>query len=86
MMTTILALAAVAWLVWPAKKSATQPTVDLFKLATPPVTAPTAPDSRAAIDSLLAVRDRLAATDSLDDEAGKAVDILWLDLLHGSKR
>ena len=36
--------------------------------------------------SLLEVRDRLAATETLDEDSTKAVDILWLDLLHGSTR
>ena len=48
--------------------------------------APPAPDARDAIDSLLEVRDRLAATEALDEDSAKAVDILWLDLLHGSKK
>jgi hypothetical protein len=51
-----------------------------------PPAAPAAPAARDAIDSLLEVRDRLAATDTLDEESTKAVDVLWLDLLHGSAR
>ena len=60
---------------------------DLFRVS--PVVipkAPPAPDARDAIDSLLEVRDRLAATEALDEDSAKAVDILWLDLLHGSKK
>ena len=79
-----------AYLFWPAAKSLPKypaaedlfrvaPVVDVAKASTP------APDPRVAIDSLLAVRDRLAATDSLDDASAKAVDTLWLDLLHGSR-
>jgi hypothetical protein len=51
-----------------------------------PAPAPAAPAARDAIDSLLEVRDRLAATESLDEDSAKAVDVLWLDLLHGSTR
>jgi hypothetical protein len=51
-----------------------------------PPAAPAPPAARDAIDSLLEVRDRLAATDTLDEESTKAVDVLWLDLLHGSAK
>lgn len=87
MITAVLVLAALAYLFWPAIKAPQVPTAgDLFRIepAAPPVAPSTAPDPRAAIDSLLAVRDRLASTDSLDEESAKAVDTLWLDLLHGS--
>jgi hypothetical protein len=53
-------------------------------MATP--AAPVAPNAREAIDSLLEVRDQLAAVKKLDEEASKAVDTLWLDLLHGSEK
>lgn len=91
MITALIVLAAIAWLLWPAKKPGEPvPMADLFKVpAVIPATvppAPAGPDQRAAIDSLLAVRDRLAATDSLDEDSAKAVDTLWLDLLHGADK
>ena len=58
---------------------------DLFRVPAP-AAAPVAPDAREAIDSLLEVRDQLAAVKKLDEEASKAVDTLWLDLLHGSEK
>lgn len=88
MITGLIVLAALAFLFWPAGKNAKAPqlpTGDLFKV--PPLSpAPAGPDARAAIDSLLEVRDRLAASEQLDEQASAAVDTLWLDLLHGSKR
>lgn len=91
MITALIVLAAIAWLLWPAKKPGEPtPMADLFKVPAviPPEATPHAagPDQRAAIDSLLAVRERLAATESLDEDSAKAVDVLWLDLLHGAKR
>lgn len=88
MITAVLVLAALAYLFWPSIKAAPVPAAgDLFRLEPQPVAAAQQlPDPRAAIDSLLAVRDRLAATDSLDEESAKAVDTLWLDLLHGSSK
>jgi hypothetical protein len=92
MITLLLVVAAVAFLFWP-KAGATNAlpksfcAEDLFLV--PPPTAPkppAAPDARDAIDSLLEVRDRLAATQALDEDSAKAVDVLWLDLLHGSKK
>jgi hypothetical protein len=89
MITLLIVAAAVAYLFWPA--AGTTPKIplaeDLFRVspAAPP-TAPAAPAARDAIDSLLEVRDRLAATETLDEDSTKAVDILWLDLLHGSTR
>jgi hypothetical protein len=91
MITALLVVGALAFLFWPkggAKALSSLPsTEDLFTL---PPAAPAAPkpgpDSRQAIDSLLAVRDRLAASEQLDAEASQAVDTLWLDLLHGSQR
>lgn len=88
MITAILVVAALAYLFWPSKVPAMPAAGDLFRidpLPTPPA-SPAPPDPRAAIDSLLAVRDRLAATDALDEESTKAVDTLWLDLLHGSSK
>jgi hypothetical protein len=90
MITALLVVAALAFLFWPAmaKSTPSLPKADeLFRVPpqVPPASAP-APDPRAAIDSLLAVRDRLAATDALDEDSAKAVDTLWLDLLHGSQR
>jgi hypothetical protein len=91
MITGLLVLAAVAFLFWPkggAKSLPAMPSAeDLFRvppMATP--AAPVAPDAREAIDSLLEVRDQLAAVKKLDEEASKAVDTLWLDLLHGSEK
>jgi hypothetical protein len=66
MITGLLVLAAVAFLFWPkggAKSLPAMPSAeDLFRvppMATP--AAPAAPDAREAIDSLLEVRDQLAA-------------------------
>lgn len=92
MMTLLVVAAAVAWIMWPGGKTSTPPALptpsDLFRVppaATAPVAQP-APDARAAIDSLLAVRDRLSANGPLDEESGQAVDRLWLELLHGSAK
>jgi hypothetical protein len=92
MITLLLVAGALAFLFWP-KAGVTNPlpksfsAEDLFR-APPPVATkpPEAPDARDAIDSLLEVRDRLAATEALDEDSAKAVDVLWLDLLHGSKK
>jgi|Laugrefbdmm110sn_1035136.scaffolds.fasta_scaffold189728_1 hypothetical protein len=91
MITGLLVLAALAFLFWPkggAKSLPAMPSAeDLFRvppMATP--AAPVAPNAREAIDSLLEVRDQLAAVKKLDEEASKAVDTLWLDLLHGSEK
>jgi hypothetical protein len=91
MITGLLVLAAVAFLFWPkggAKSLPAMPSAeDLFRVpAMSPPAAPVAPDAREAIDSLLEVRDQLAAVKKLDEEASKAVDTLWLDLLHGSEK
>jgi len=92
MMTLLIVAAAVAWLMWPTAKSPSQPALpvpsDLFRVppAQPASPAKPAPDARAAIDSLLEVRDRLAASGPLDEESGQAVDRLWLELLHGSAK
>jgi hypothetical protein len=91
MITGLLVLAALAFLFWPkggAKSLPAMPSAeDLFRVPpmSPPA-APVAPDAREAIDSLLEVRDQLAAVKKLDEEASKAVDTLWLDLLHGSEK
>jgi hypothetical protein len=91
MITGLLVLAALAFLFWPkggAKALPAMPSAeDLFRV--PPMASaapPVAPDAREAIDSLLEVRDQLAAVKKLDEEASKAVDTLWLDLLHGSEK
>lgn len=91
MMTLLIVAAAVAWLMWPAGKASTNPVLpapaDLFRVPQQtPAAVPPAPDARAAIDSLLAVRDRLSAAGPLDEESGAAVDRLWLELLHGSAK
>jgi len=94
MITLLLVAGALAFLFWPKAGTKSLPKAeDLFRVpplvpAVPPAPAPSPPqpDARSAIDSLLEVRDRLAATDALDEDSTKAVDTLWLDLLHGSTR
>lgn len=91
MITGLLVLAALAFLFWPkggAKALPAMPSAeDLFRVPPmAPAATPVAPDAREAIDSLLEVRDQLAAVKKLDEEASKAVDTLWLDLLHGSEK
>jgi len=91
MITLLLVAGALAFLFWPKGVANPlpkfPPAEDLFRVP-PAVTqkAPPAPAARDAIDSLLEVRDRLAATDALDEDSAKAVDVLWLDLLHGSAK
>lgn len=92
MTTVLLVAAAIAFLFWPRGKPASTPPAAVIPTPTawfppavePPASPAAAPDARAAIDSLLEVRDRLAATEALDEDSAKAVDTLWLDLLHGS--
>jgi hypothetical protein len=91
MITGLLVLAAIAFLFWPKGGAKSLPALpsaeELFRVpAMSPPAAPVAPDAREAIDSLLEVRDQLAAVKKLDEEASKAVDTLWLDLLHGSEK
>lgn len=90
MITLLLVAAALAWLLWPrgASAPAIPAAADLFRVPPQVVpAAPAAPDGRSAIDSLLAVRDRLAAAGPMDEESAKSIDRLWLDLLHtGAKR
>ena len=91
MITLLIVAAALAYLFWPAAGVTNLPKIpsaeDLFRVSpVVPAPAPAAPAARDAIDSLLEVRDRLAATETLDEDSTKAVDILWLDLLHGSTR
>lgn len=91
MITLVLVAAALAWLFWPraaATATTVPPASDLFRVPAPAAASapPPAPDARAAIDSLLEVRDRLAAAGPLDEESGRAVDRLWLELLHGSAK
>jgi hypothetical protein len=91
MITLLLVAAALAFLFWPRGGGQSLPVLpsaeDLFRVPPPAAPKPpAAPDARDAIDSLLEVRDRLAATEALDEDSAKAVDILWLDLLHGSKK
>lgn len=91
MITLLLVAAALAWLLWPRGGSPAVPAAtDLFRVppqVTPVATPSPAPDGRAAIDSLLAVRDRLEAAGPLDDASAKSIDTLWLDLLHkGGKK
>ena len=90
MIAAALVVAALAYLCWPRAGVPAAPAAsELFKvepIAKPAVSSQAAPDSRAAIDSLLEVRDRLAASEQLDEAASAAVDTLWLDLLHGSAK
>lgn len=91
MITGLLVLASLAFLFWPKSGAKSLPAMpsaeDLFRVPPmAPSAAPVAPDAREAIDSLLDVRDQLAAVKKLDEEASKAVDTLWLDLLHGSEK
>jgi hypothetical protein len=92
MITALILAAAAAYLFWPAGKQPAdvgKSLADQIAAMTAPAAAPAvtpAPAARDAIDSLLEVRDRLAATDTLDEDSAKAVDVLWLDLLHGSTR
>lgn len=96
MMTLLIVAGALAYLFWPkVQKAAADAAIVVPSVPPSPfppsdaVVAPSpppGPDARAAIDSLLAVRDRLAATDALDEDSAKAVDVLWLDLLHGSAK
>jgi hypothetical protein len=91
MITLLLVAVALAFLFWPQAGTTALPksfsAEDLFLVPPPGAPKPpAAPDARDAIDSLLEVRDRLAATEALDEDSAKAVDVLWLDLLHGSKK
>ena len=91
MITGLIVLAAIAFLFLPTGKGKPSPALpsaeDLFRVPPAvPAASPASPDPREAIDSLLEVRDRLAASQQLDEEASKAVDTLWLDLLHGSQK
>lgn len=92
MITLLLVAGALAFLFWP-RGGVTNPlpvsisAEDLFRVPPPAAPQPpAAPDAREAIDSLLEVRDQLSAVKKLDEEASKAVDTLWLDLLHGSEK
>lgn len=89
MITLLLVAAALAWLLWPrgASAPAIPAAADLFRVPQVAPAAPPAPDGRAAIDSLLAVRDRLESAGPLDEASAKSIDTLWLDLLHkGGKK
>lgn len=97
MITLVLVAGAIAFLLWPKGRplsSLLPAAVDAVApfpaaaLPAPPAPAPPPPtDGRAAIDSLLAVRDRLQADGPLDEASAKSIDTLWLDLLHkGGKR
>lgn len=59
------------------------PTPDV---AAPAAVPPATPDSREAIDSLLIVRQKLQAGGELTPETARAVDQLWLDLLHEDRK
>jgi len=94
-MTPLLFVAAaLAFWFWPrsasvAKRLPEVPAADVLFRVPPQVPAPPAPpapppaaDARAAIDSLLDVRDTLDKAGPVDPESSKAIDRLWLDLLH----
>lgn len=96
MITLLLVAAALAWLLWPrgASVPAVPAAADLFRvppqIAAQPAsraTTPATPGEREAIDSLLVIRNRLAADGVMDEGSAKAIDQLALDLLHqGIKR
>lgn len=94
MITLLLVAAALAWLLWPrgASAPAIPAAADLFRVPPQVVPAATAlpkaaPSEREAIDSLLVLRNRLAADGGLPEGSAKAIDTLALDLLHqGAKR
>lgn len=85
----IAAMAAVVVAVGPQLRKAAEYVASLFK-ADPNVPAPkpldevVAPSYRDSIASLAAVRLRLKATDCLDDDQKKAIDVLTLALVDGS--
>ena len=91
MITLLLVAAALAWLLWPRGAAVPKP-ADLFAaLPAPAAPAPPAPaaspSEREAIDSLLVLRNRLAADGVLPEASAKAIDALALDILHqGAKR
>jgi hypothetical protein len=92
--TLLLVAAALAFVFWPrgeavAKRLPSVPgAADLFHVSPlPPVVVKSVPSPRAAIDALLAVRDTLDTPERpLDPESGKAIDKLWLDLLHSKDK
>jgi hypothetical protein len=96
-MTPLLFVAAaLAFWFWPRGASVPKrlpevPAADVLFRVPPqaPAPAPPAPpptaDARAAIDSLLDVRDTLDRSGPVDPESSKAIDRLWLDLLHSKK-
>lgn len=96
MITALILAAAIAYLFWPAGKEPADVGKSLADQlaaitaakpdASPPPAATKPPAAREAIDALLEVRDRLAATEALDEDSARAVDTLWLDLLHGSTK
>lgn len=93
MITLLLVGAALAFLLWPKGKPLSSLLPAAVDAVTPspapvlPAEPAQAPDGRAAIDSLLAVRDRLQADGPLDEASAKSIDTLWLDLLHkGGKK
>lgn len=83
MITLLLVAAALAFLFWP--RNASGPVALPPIPATPTPAAPPPPsviatkNPRRAIDALLEVRDTLSTS---DPESTKAIDKLWLDLLH----
>ena len=91
MITLLLVAAALAWLLWPrgASAPAIPAAADLFRvppqIAAQPAsraTTPATPGEREAIDSMLVVRNRLAAGGSLNEGSAKAIDQLLLDIVH----
>jgi hypothetical protein len=93
MITLLLVAGAIAYLFWPRPPAGTKAVVpapaELFRVPPmqPATPAPASSDARAAIDSLLEVRDTLGKAGDVDPESSKAIDRLWLDLLHsGGKK
>jgi hypothetical protein len=88
MIALILLGAAVAVALWPTPPAGGRLLPVPGRPSTPaapaPPTAVKRPDFRSAIDSLAYVRSRLSATDSLDDKAKAAIDVLTLALVAGS--
>jgi len=96
MLFLVVALAAVAAAVLSpdiirslkSSKPGDRPAEPTLEIAAEPVapTPPAVPDSREAIDALLVVRNRLQAAGELTPETARAIDQLWIDLLHGGAK
>jgi hypothetical protein len=84
MISLLLLGAAVAVAFWPSQPAAKRLLLPGQPLQPAAPAAVKRPDFRSAIDSLAYVRSRLSATDSLDDKAKAAIDVLTLALVAGS--